>query len=62
MKKMEKDKQKAKINQVKLIIKPKNKKKKKNSKEKRIHVILKLVNLYNETSADSKSSEEITKT
>ena len=53
MKKMEKDKQKAKINQVKLIIKPKNKKKKKNSKEKRIHVILKLVNLYNETRADS---------
>ena len=62
MKKMEKDKHKAKINQVKLIIKPKNKKKKKNSKEKRIHVILKLVNLYNETRADSKSSEEITKT
>ena len=56
MKKMEKDKHKAKINQVKLIIKPKNKKKKKNSKEKRIHVILKLVNLYNETRADSKSS------
>jgi len=35
MKKMEKDKQKAKINQVKLIIKPKNKKKKKEFKREK---------------------------